>query len=284
MNPHQEVAIPCPFLARTESDLLPPTEEELTHFPVDKSKTRPWCHRCYNSFVVFTKNPLLFGTSLRYHGEGRKDPSLIHLSRLLHYFIHRVILSLFRLKTMFLSLKSFLFLVIAFNVLSNCVSAEQDKQQSDNFETLPSDRFYDKAFLAHNWVYNRNVTCGKQSKTIFPSRTWTCANIRVNGHKLAYSHYPFKPGYRHPGGRCFETEGRDDIGGICLGLMENVNETAKLWVASITNATCDHTNDNRVLLTIDNSNPDNLQYVWDDFGEGFGWVETLHCLTLPDEF
>ena len=60
--------------------------------------------------------------------------------------------------------------------------------------------------------------------------------FRVNGRKIAYGHYPFKSGYPYPVGRCFETQGRDDMGGICLGLMENVNETAKLWVASVSKA------------------------------------------------
>lgn len=55
----------------------------------------------------------------------------------------------------------------------------------------------------------------------------------MNGRKIAYGYYPFKSDYPYPVGKCFETRGRDDMGGICLGLMEHVNETAKLWVASV---------------------------------------------------
>lgn len=251
--------------SHTESDLLPLVGDKLTEFSIDKR--RRWC--CSN---CLTKP--FFGTL---HGECR-HPS-VPWSRL-HFILHQILFFFFRLKAMILSLKCLLFLVVVLTTLQNGVSAAEEQKD----EKLTPDRFYDQDFLPNNWIYNRNVTCGKQTKGIFPSRTWTCANIRVNGRKIAYGYYPFKSEYPYPAGKCFETRGRDDMGGICLGLMEHVNETAKLWVASVTNATCGHTNDKRVLLTIDTSKPESPQYVWVDLGHGFGWVETLHCLTLPDVF
>ncbi|GAB1598062.1 uncharacterized protein LOC115210716 [Argonauta hians] len=145
-------------------------------------------------------------------------------------------------------------------------------------DTLPSDRFHDKPFLPVNVIYNRKVSCGDIIPGIYTSRTWTCSNIRVDGRKIAFGHYPLKS--RHVKNQCFDTNGTDDIGGICLGLMKLVNESAKLWAASVTNATCDYTEEDRVLLTFNSSDSENLKYVWKDLPGGSGWIETLHCLTL----
>ncbi|XP_014787318.1 uncharacterized protein LOC106881444 [Octopus bimaculoides] len=145
-------------------------------------------------------------------------------------------------------------------------------------DKLPSDRYHDKSFLPTSLIYNRKVSCGNMTPGVYTSRTWTCSNIRVDGRKIAFGHYPVKS--PHVKNHCFDTNGTDDIGGICLGLMKHVNESAKLWAASVTNATCDYTEEERVLLTFNASDSENHKYIWKDLPGGSGWIETLHCLTL----
>ncbi|KAJ8322219.1 hypothetical protein KUTeg_000690 [Tegillarca granosa] len=87
--------------------------------------------------------------------------------------------------------------------------------------------FADKSFPNYTLVYNRNVSCGKHKVGLFPAQTWTCADIRVDGMRLAYGLYPGLG----VDDKCTETKGFDDVTELCLVMMDAIDIKKELWAA-----------------------------------------------------
>lgn len=132
-----------------------------------------------------------------------------------------------------------------------------------------SDRYPDKPFPSQNLIYNRNVTCGESKGGRFPSKTWTCADIRVNNLRMAYGLYDGMDA------KCTETKGFDELAELCRMMMKSIEVSELLWAAMVTDASCDYHNDKRVLLNRTKEN-----FVWHDMGPGYGWIHTLQCMAL----
>ncbi|KAK3598528.1 hypothetical protein CHS0354_005809 [Potamilus streckersoni] len=135
-------------------------------------------------------------------------------------------------------------------------------------------RFKDKSFPNVTLVYGLNVTCDmeKQKPGNFPSQTWTCTDMRVNGSRMAYGYYPNFIGVTN---KCTETRGFDELGEVCRAMMRGIDVTKDLWVAYASNAKCDFIDEMRLMLNMTKTG-----YRWDVMKAGYGWIETLQCMAI----
>ncbi|XP_048727780.1 uncharacterized protein LOC125645880 [Ostrea edulis] len=131
----------------------------------------------------------------------------------------------------------------------------------------------DKSF-SNVTIYDMNVTCGNHRPGMFPSQTWTCNDIRVNGMRMAYGYYPGLGADT----RCTESGGFDELRQLCHKLMESIASNRQLWGAQVSNASCDYTEENRVMLNLSKSG-----YYWKTMDPGYGWMETLQCVAFPKD-
>lgn len=131
----------------------------------------------------------------------------------------------------------------------------------------------DKSF-SNVTIYDMEVTCGKHRPGMFPSQTWTCNDIRVNGMRMAYGYYPGLGADT----RCTESGGFDELRQLCYKLMESIASNRQLWGAQVSNASCDYIEEKRVMLNL------NLDgYYWKKMDPGYGWIETLQCVAFPKD-
>ncbi|XP_022288593.2 uncharacterized protein LOC111100789 [Crassostrea virginica] len=131
----------------------------------------------------------------------------------------------------------------------------------------------DKAF-PNVTVYDRQITCGQHRPGLFPTETWTCNDIRVDGMRIAYGYYPGLGA----DSKCTETGGFDELRELCRQLLTFVAFDGKLWGAQVSNATCEKTTDTRVTLNLVLEG-----YEWQELGPGHGMIETLQCTAFPKE-
>lgn len=132
----------------------------------------------------------------------------------------------------------------------------------------------DKSF-SNVTVYGREVSCGQHRPGLFPTETWTCNDIRVDGMRIAYGYYPGLGA----DSKCTETGGFDELRELCEQLLKkSVAFTGKLWGAQVSNATCDFTKDTRVTLNMVIGG-----FEWQEMGPGHGMIETLLCTAFPKE-
>ncbi|KAK3088616.1 hypothetical protein FSP39_021311 [Pinctada imbricata] len=141
----------------------------------------------------------------------------------------------------------------------------------------------DKTFT-NEVIYGRNVTCGEHKPGLFPSQTWTCADIRVDGLRLAYGLYP---GIGVSDVRCTETKGFDELRQLCKKLMESIVSERPLWGAFVSNASCDYHDEKRLILNMTGKKVGEDEYIrlyeWYEMDPGYGWIQTLQCMALPKD-
>lgn len=131
----------------------------------------------------------------------------------------------------------------------------------------------DKSF-SNSTVYDKQVTCGQHRPGLFPTETWTCNDIRVDGMRIAYGYYPGLGADT----KCTETGGFDELRELCRKLLQSVTFNGKLWGAQVSNATCKYTTDIRVTLNLVIGG-----YEWQELGPGHGMIETLQCTAFPKD-
>uniref|UniRef100_A0A8W8N664 Uncharacterized protein n=1 Tax=Magallana gigas TaxID=29159 RepID=A0A8W8N664_MAGGI len=120
-----------------------------------------------------------------------------------------------------------------------CLCAEQNSHVEE-FHMVQ-----DKSF-SNVTIYDMEVTCGKHRPGMFPSQTWTCNDIRVNGMRMAYGYYPGLGADT----RCTESGGFDELRQLCYKLMESIASNRQLWGAQVSNASCDYIEEKRVMLNL----------------------------------
>ncbi|XP_022288668.1 uncharacterized protein LOC111100845 [Crassostrea virginica] len=131
----------------------------------------------------------------------------------------------------------------------------------------------DKSF-SNVTIYDRKVTCGEHRPGLFPSQTWTCNDIRVDGMRMAYGYYPGLGA----DSKCTESGGFDELRQLCYKLMESIASNRQLWGAQVSNASCDYIEENRVMLNVNLGG-----YYWMEMKPGYGWIETLQCVAFPKD-
>lgn len=131
----------------------------------------------------------------------------------------------------------------------------------------------DKSF-SNVTVCGRTVSCGQHRPGLFPTETWTCNDIRVDGMRIAYGYYPGLGADT----KCTETGGFDELRELCRRMLLSVAFEGKLWGAQVSNATCDFTEDTRVTLNMVIGG-----FEWQEMGSGHGMIETLQCTAFPKE-
>ncbi|XP_048729617.1 uncharacterized protein LOC125646976 [Ostrea edulis] len=123
-------------------------------------------------------------------------------------------------------------------------------------------------------VYDKKVTCGQHRAGLYPTETWTCNDIRVDGLRIAYGYYPGLGADT----KCTETGGFDELRELCGQLLKSVAFDGKLWGAQVSNATCEFTENTRLTLNLVYEG-----YEWQELGPGHGMIETLQCTAFPND-
>ncbi|XP_064597241.1 uncharacterized protein LOC135463748 [Liolophura sinensis] len=134
--------------------------------------------------------------------------------------------------------------------------------------------YKDTSFPVFNKVMGRNITCDAHIPGEYPGPTWTCADMRVDGLRVAYGYHPRVS----VSGFCTDTGGRENLGAICRGLLWANQITKTFWAASVSEATCATTEQKRAIVI-----EEDRDFYWKDFKSGRGWMITIHCTTKPDE-
>lgn len=148
-----------------------------------------------------------------------------------------------------------------------------DKMEMEVLDTDVSDN----SFPPWTMVHSKNITCGPITPGLkFPAQTWTCADAKVDGQRLAYGLYPdisVDP-------KCMSTHGLDELAEVCLAMMRAMDVFKPLWAAFITEATCDYHNSPRRYLnrTKSETSEDEVSYSWVNLNAGNGWVHTFKCM------
>ncbi|CAG5118376.1 unnamed protein product [Candidula unifasciata] len=132
-------------------------------------------------------------------------------------------------------------------------------------KTIKTQRFEDLSFPAHTLILKENVTCGNYTPGKFVAPTYTCADLRVNGHRLAYGYYSG-----------WETSGVHEFAQLCLMMLKSINvEKLGFKAAYVPKSTCAYINETRKLL----KKVSGSEFKWTDFKPGWGWTETIQCMT-----
>ncbi|KAH9492012.1 hypothetical protein Btru_029654 [Bulinus truncatus] len=132
-----------------------------------------------------------------------------------------------------------------------------------------------KSFPSRNVIYNQTVTCGQINPGKFVAPTYTCADLRVNGYRLAYGYFfGWSVGQEYQ--RCQETYGNHEFAQLCLTLLKSIGmEKMGFKAAYIPKSTCSYMNETRKLL----KKTSDTDFIWTDFKPGWGWTETIQCMT-----
>ncbi|BFZ21145.1 hypothetical protein BsWGS_24184 [Bradybaena similaris] len=138
-----------------------------------------------------------------------------------------------------------------------------------------SRRFQDESFPPVMHILSQNVTCGKNIPGRFVAPTYTCADLKINGRRMAYGYYSgWAVGQEDQ--RCQETAGVHEFAQLCLLLLKSISvEKLGFKAAYIPKSTCAYLNETRKLL----KKVSPTEYVWTDFKPGWGWTETIQCMT-----
>ncbi|XP_012942964.1 uncharacterized protein LOC106012988 [Aplysia californica] len=140
---------------------------------------------------------------------------------------------------------------------------------------MSSERFADESFPPETTVLQQTITCGKHEPGRFVSPTYTCADLRVNGSRLAYGYYHGWAAGQHDL-RCQETAGVHEFAQLCIYLLRSINKHDKGFKAVyIPNSTCTYINETRKLLKKVSADG----FEWRTFKAGWGWTHTLQCMT-----
>ncbi|KAK6168185.1 hypothetical protein SNE40_022062 [Patella caerulea] len=123
-------------------------------------------------------------------------------------------------------------------------------------------------------VFGRIITCGNITQGLFPSKTWTCADISVNGANLAYGYNIGSLGVVE----CQETKGKHEFATLCRELLSIIGVKTPLWAVYIPKATCGKDPRNRAILT----KTSNSEFIWEDREPGFGYIHTIQCMVKHD--
>ncbi|BFZ11047.1 hypothetical protein BsWGS_14086 [Bradybaena similaris] len=142
-------------------------------------------------------------------------------------------------------------------------------------KNIKTQRYEDQSFPAHTVILNENVTCGNYTPGKFIAPTFTCADLRVSGHRLAYGYYSgWAVGQEDQ--RCQETAGVHEFSQLCLMLLKSINvERLGFKAAYVPKSTCAFINESRKLLKKVSAS----EFKWTDFKPGWGWTETIQCMT-----
>ncbi|XP_064652768.1 uncharacterized protein LOC135503229 isoform X2 [Lineus longissimus] len=130
----------------------------------------------------------------------------------------------------------------------------------------------DKSFPSSTILFGRNVTCGEHKPGLFPSRTWSCTDIKVDGLRLSFT---YMPGLGAAKRECGETKGRNDLAALCnhLLLAQGIEET--LWSAFVSQASCHLSQGQRILLR----NTSKI-HEWRTEEEGKGYIKSIQCMVI----
>ncbi|XP_074656560.1 uncharacterized protein LOC141909821 [Tubulanus polymorphus] len=131
----------------------------------------------------------------------------------------------------------------------------------------------DNSFPSTNLVANHHVTCGDHLPGMFPSKTWTCNDFKVEGKRLSYG---YLPGFGATDRNCEEDNGRNDIAAICRHLLQNLGITDPLWGAFVSNMSCEKSPEERLIFRNTSK-----YHQWMQEDAGHGYVLTLQCMIAP---
>ncbi|XP_041360815.1 uncharacterized protein LOC121377038 [Gigantopelta aegis] len=135
--------------------------------------------------------------------------------------------------------------------------------------SIPSLRKHDSPFKKNTILFGRNVSCSPDfEKGMFPFKTYTCADIRVDGLRLAYGYYDGM-GVSE---RCQETGGKHEFAELCRRLLFHMEGDVPLHSVYVPKASCEKLAEPRVILTRTEKG-----YKWKDMGHGNGYVLKLQC-------
>ncbi|KAL8561516.1 hypothetical protein ACOMHN_057210 [Nucella lapillus] len=129
----------------------------------------------------------------------------------------------------------------------------------------------DIPFQTETRVLNKTITCAGNRWGTFPSLTYTCDDIRVDGLRLAYGYYPGW-GVKET---CQETEGRQELTNLCQRMLRGVDPPGKeIYGVFVNNATCRRTDQSRYMLT----RRGKQRHKWVRLGPGNGWLSSISCM------
>lgn len=132
--------------------------------------------------------------------------------------------------------------------------------------------------LFANWteLAGRNVTCDnwKHPPVKFPSDTWSCYNIRVDGRRLRYWYIPGFGAETHCSDGKKKNDGLNDVAALCRAMLKAHGISRELWTAYVNDASCRRSNKERFVFRQVNG-----KYKFDTFPSGHGYIILLRCMT-----
>ncbi|ESO86049.1 hypothetical protein LOTGIDRAFT_235628 [Lottia gigantea] len=128
-------------------------------------------------------------------------------------------------------------------------------------------RYKDESFPDSLEVFNRTIACGDHTPGSFPSKTWTCANISVDGNRLAFGYSDISIG------ECTDTKGKHEFMTLCKEMLKQIDIYNPIWSVYVPKPTCKKDLNKRAILV-----KKGKKYIWEDKEPGKGYVLILQCM------
>jgi len=138
-------------------------------------------------------------------------------------------------------------------------------------------RVHEKMFDESTQLGKYTVTCENvKSDAKFPSATWSCHNIRINGKKLRHL-------FQYHESHCVtdkkssaeKFDGKNDIAELCRKMMKAHGVHAELWSAFVHKPKCGNKKESMMIFTpVDDRN-----YQWNETVSK-GYATTIRCMAV----